>query len=151
MRHKKAKNQQFLHYCTYWPLKQPLNAWTISISLRESNSWCPNFILSPLEASSGISVIDFWDPLFISKKWFTKKKIFFFVTRFWKNLLWQITTIYILKIFHNNFFENLSDRIPSFLSTKKFGLLSTWFIGGAKVRSALLTLALQLLLKQCLF
>ena len=28
-----------------------------------------------------------------------------------------------LKIFHNNFFENLSDPIPAFLSTKKFGLL----------------------------
>ena len=30
-----------------------------------------------------------------------------------------------LKIFHNNFFENLSDPIPAFLSTKKFGLLKS--------------------------
>ena len=28
-----------------------------------------------------------------------------------------------LKIFHNNFFENLSDPIPPFFTTKKFGLL----------------------------
>ena len=50
------------------------------------------------------------------------------MTSFWKNPLWQIITIYMLKKFHNNFFENLSDRIPAFLSTKKFGLLSNTYL-----------------------
>ena len=111
----------------FYPLKQPLNVQSTSFFLCGSNSWCPNFILSPLEASSGISVIDFWDPLFISKKGVTKEKKIF-VTSFWKIFFWQITTIYMLKIFHNNFFENLSDRIPAFLSTKKFGLLSNAYV-----------------------
>ena len=31
-----------------------------------------------------------------------------------------------LKIFHNNFFENLSDPIPPFFTTKKFGLLTEY-------------------------
>ena len=33
-----------------------------------------------------------------------------------------------LKIFHNNFFENLSDPIPPFFTTKKFGLLMSMVV-----------------------
>ena len=113
-------------FCTYWPLKQPLNTRNVSISLRESNSLCPKFILRPPKAFSVHSVMDFFT-LFLFSKTGHEKEFFFFVTRFWKNLLWQITTIYMLKIFHNNFFENLSDPIPAFLSTKKFGLLNTLY------------------------
>ena len=50
-------------------------------------------------------------------------KEFFFVTRFWKKFSWQITTIYMLKIVHNYFFEILSGAMTPFLRTKKMGLL----------------------------
>ena len=80
LRPSKTKRRGFTYNCGFVHLLtplQPLNAWTVSISLRESNSICPNFILSPREAFSEHSVMDFFHPLFLLKKGVTKKKFFF--------------------------------------------------------------------------
>ena len=67
LRPSKTKRRGFTYNCGFLHLLtplQPLNAWTVSISLRESNSICPNFILSPRKAFSEHSVMDFFHPLF---------------------------------------------------------------------------------------
>ena len=41
-----------------------------------------------------------------------------------QKFLWKITSIYMLKIFHKIFFENLTISIPAFQTAKKIGLLN---------------------------
>ena len=53
----------------------------------------------------------------------TKKKIFFFVTPFWKNRWWKTTPIYMCMIFHKKIFQRVTASIPLFQIPQKIGLL----------------------------
>ena len=72
-----------------------------------------------LDIVSDPAVIDFFLQIFIVCVKFLKPEPITLGQKF----LWKITSIYMLKIFHKFFFENLNVPIPAFLTAKKFGLL----------------------------
>ena len=72
-----------------------------------------------LDIISDPAVIDFFLQIFMVWVKFSKPE----PITLGQKLLWKITSIYMLKIFHKFFFENLNVPIPAFLTAKKFGLL----------------------------
>ena len=92
---------------------------TVWIFFRRSNSFWSRILKMTLNIVLDPAVIDFFFQIFIVCVKFLKPEPITLGQKF----LWKITSIYMLKIFHKIFFENLSGGRPPFLSTKKSGLL----------------------------
>ena len=92
----------------------------IWIFFRRSNSFWSRILKMTLNIVLDPAVIDFFLQIFIVCVKFLKPEPITLGQKF----LWKITSIYMLKIFHKIFFENLTISIPAFQTAKKFGLLN---------------------------